>query len=101
MKATREEVADADIVVLLTDHDAFDYEMIAEAAKDRARHPPPAAGRRLGGVPLVVVQAAQESRPSGSGGPFTLAASRLTLDTEPSGRGGGGALESALPFGLS
>ena len=33
VQATREEIAAADVVVLLTDHDAFDYEMIADAAK--------------------------------------------------------------------
>ena len=33
VQATREEIAAADAVVLLTDHDAFDYEMIADAAK--------------------------------------------------------------------
>jgi UDP-N-acetyl-D-glucosamine dehydrogenase len=32
VEATREEVAGADAVVLLTDHDAFDYPMISEAA---------------------------------------------------------------------
>ena len=100
VQATREEIAGADIVVLLTDHDAFDYGMISEAAKIvlDTRHRLP-AGDTV--EYLVVVQAAQDSRPSGSGGPFTLAASRLTLDTDPSGRGGGGALESVMPFGLS
>ena len=33
VQATREEIAAADVVVLLTDHDAFDYEMISDAAK--------------------------------------------------------------------
>ena len=47
-----EEVAAADAVVLLADHDAFDFEMIVGGGHARARHPAPPPCGTEGRVPL-------------------------------------------------